>query len=108
MRANDVQVGGDHYKKHGATGQEQHWDRVARLGLDYFQGQITKYVERWKDKGGLQDLRKAQHFLQKYIELEAATDPPVVPACVHEFDVFHGPNKTVELCVRCFEPKETT
>jgi hypothetical protein len=65
MAANQRQVGGSHYK----TGGEEHWDRVARLGLDYFQGQITKYVERWKRKNGIQDLEKAAHFLQKYIAL---------------------------------------
>ena len=32
-------------------------------------GQITKYVTRWKKKNGLPDLLKAQHFLQKYIEI---------------------------------------
>jgi len=68
MGANETQIGGDHYK----TGGEEHWDRVHRLGLDYFQGQITKYIERWKKKGGLQDLHKARHFLDKYIELESA------------------------------------
>jgi len=65
MGANDTQVGGGHYK----VGGEEHWDRVDRLKLDYFQGQITKYVERWKLKNGLEDLRKARHFLDKYIEL---------------------------------------
>lgn len=65
MSANERQVGGEHYK----TGGEEHWDRVARLKLDYFQGQITKYVERWNKKGGVQDLKKARHFLDKYIEL---------------------------------------
>lgn len=68
MSANDRQVGGDHYK----TGGEEHWDRVARLRLDYFQGQITKYVERWKRKNGVEDLKKARHFLDKYIELAEA------------------------------------
>lgn len=66
--ANARQVGGDHYK----TGGEEHWDMVARFQLDYFQGQITKYVMRWKKKNGLQDLKKAQHFLQKYLELVEA------------------------------------
>lgn len=68
--ANARQVGGDHYK----TGGEEHWDRVHRLGLDYFQGQITKYIERWKKKNGVQDLMKARHFLDKYIELMLATN----------------------------------
>lgn len=64
MAANERQVGGSHYK-----GRIQHWDIVAELELDYFQGQITKYVMRWKLKGGIQDLEKAQHFLEKYVEL---------------------------------------
>lgn len=62
----DQQVGGNHYR---AVEGEQHWDRVARLQLDYFQGQITSYVERWKLKDGLQDLHKARHYLNKYIDL---------------------------------------
>lgn len=66
MKANDRQVAGIHYQKQ----KIQHWDYVAANDLDYFQGQITKYVSRWKDKNGLDDLRKAQHFLEKYIEVE--------------------------------------
>lgn len=70
MSANDRQVGGDHYKKHGQTG-EQHWDRQFRLfGPAYFIGCITKYVERYQDKNGIQDLEKAKHFIEKLIELE--------------------------------------
>lgn len=75
--ANSRQVGGDHYRRHGAL---QHWDVVAHFGLDYFQGQITKYVMRWKDKGGLADLEKARHFLDKYIELERANERDRIPA----------------------------
>ena len=66
--ANTRQVGGNHYHKEGAV---QHWDIVAQHNLDYFQGQITKYVMRWRDKNGLQDLEKARHFLDKYIELQS-------------------------------------
>lgn len=68
MSANDKQVGGKHYNK-SKSGQ-QHWDIVNDFSLDYFQGQITKYVMRWRDKGGIQDLEKARHVLDKYIELE--------------------------------------
>ena len=66
MSANDKQVGGTHYANDSG---KQHWDIVAEHDLDYFQGQITKYVMRWKKKGGVQDLKKALHFLEKYIEL---------------------------------------
>lgn len=69
MGANDRQVGGNHYKTEGP----QHWDMVAGFGLDYFQGQITKYLFRWRKKNGLEDLEKAKHYLEKYIEL-AKTD----------------------------------
>ncbi len=67
MRANNTQVGGGHYKT-----PIQHWDYVVANDLDYFQGQITKYVSRWKKKNGIQDLEKAKHFLEKYIEVVKA------------------------------------
>ena len=69
MSANNKQVGGNHYKKGG----EEHWDRQWRLyGRGYFVGCITKYVERYHEKNGLEDLQKAAHFLEKLIELEKA------------------------------------
>lgn len=67
--ANTKQVGGSHYQQGG----EQHWDRIWRLyGAGYFVGCITKYLERYPRKNGIEDLKKAQHFLQKLIELEEA------------------------------------
>lgn len=65
--ANDYQVGGAHYRQEGTI---QHWDFANSQGMDYFQGQITKYVTRWKKKNGIVDLEKAKHFLDKYIEIE--------------------------------------
>lgn len=64
--ANTRQVGGSHYSTELGF---QHWDLVAMFKWDYFQGQITKYLMRWRKKNGVQDLEKAQHFLEKYIEL---------------------------------------
>lgn len=73
MPANEREmVGGDHYRKHGK--EIQHWDIVAIFRLDYFQGQVTKYIMRWRDKGGIADLEKAMHYLQKYIEVEKARE----------------------------------
>lgn len=69
MSANDKQVGGNHYRK---VEGEQHWDRQWRLyGRGYFVGCITKYIERYPDKNGMEDLLKAQQFLEKLIELES-------------------------------------
>jgi hypothetical protein len=64
--ANETQVAGSHYK----TKQIQPWDYIAANELGYFEGNIVKYVSRWRDKGGVDDLRKAQHYLQKLIELQ--------------------------------------
>ena len=74
-QANERQVGGDHYRTSGV----QHWDLAAARHYDYFQGQITKYIDRWKTKGGLVDLQKAAHFLQKYIEVHHMFYEPSVP-----------------------------
>jgi len=66
--SNARQVGGSHY----GLSYFQHWDMVALFDLDYFQGQITKYIMRWRAKNGIEDLEKAQHYLEKYIEIERA------------------------------------
>ena len=68
-KANEEQIGGDHYKCNENITQ-QHWDYAWEHGFDQFQYCITKYVERWKKKNGIEDLYKARHHLQKYIELE--------------------------------------
>ena len=64
--ANAIQVGGDHYKAKSI----QPWDFIAANQLGYFEGNIVKYVSRWRDKGGINDLKKARHYLDKLIELE--------------------------------------
>lgn len=73
MTANTRQVGGKHY----GLKEYQHWDVVHDFNLDYFQGQITKYVFRWREKGGIEDLRKARHYLDKYIELQLKEENPM-------------------------------
>jgi len=63
---NNIQHGGTHYKDKSM----QPWDYIAANGLGYFEGNIVKYVSRWREKGGVEDLRKARHYLDKLIELE--------------------------------------
>lgn len=70
--ANKRQVAGEHYRVNGA--ELQHWDIVEMFRLDYFQGQVTKYLFRWRHKNGVEDLEKAAHYLEKYIELEKAKE----------------------------------
>jgi hypothetical protein len=63
--ANDMQVGGDHYMDR----QIQPWDYIVSNDLGFLEGNIIKYVTRWKYKNGADDLRKAQHYLAKLIEV---------------------------------------
>lgn len=64
MSANDKQEGGNHYKDKAI----QPWDYIISNNLGYLEGNVVKYVSRWKDKNGVEDLKKAQHYLQKLIE----------------------------------------
>jgi hypothetical protein len=66
MSANDTQISGNHYK--GKTVQP--WDYIAANNLGYFEGNVVRYISRWRDKGGVDDLRKAKHYIEKLIELE--------------------------------------
>lgn len=63
-RANDTQVGGNHYQGTPL----QHWDLSVLFQWDPFQYQITKYIMRWRDKNGLLDVEKCGHFVQRYVE----------------------------------------
>lgn len=66
MTANDVQHGGSHYKDL----KYETWDVIHAWGLGYFDGNAVKYLSRWRKKGGVQDLMKAKHYIEKLIELE--------------------------------------
>jgi hypothetical protein len=66
MKALKQQVGGDHYSKLAI----QPAVYAERNKLSYLQGTIIKYVTRYKDKGGVEDLAKAIHSIKILIELE--------------------------------------
>ena len=68
MAANDVQHGGDHYK----TKAIQPWDFITSNNIGFLEGNAIKYLCRWRDKGGIQDLEKARHYIDKLIEVEKA------------------------------------
>lgn len=57
------QAGGTHYKQCPIQPVEY----IYYNDLDYFQGNVIKYVTRYKDKGGIVDLEKARHYLDLYI-----------------------------------------
>jgi hypothetical protein len=70
FNALDVQVAGSHYKKHGIQPVEY----IYTNNIGYFEGNVIKYVTRWRDKGGIADLEKAKHYIDLLIELEGKSN----------------------------------
>lgn len=65
-RANDRQIGGGHYKQF----KYETWDVIIDWRLGYLDGNAVKYLSRWRHKGGIEDLKKARHYIDKLIETE--------------------------------------
>jgi len=65
MNANDKQIQGTHYQTN-----IQPWDAITDWELGFLDGCAVKYLSRWRKKGGVDDLRKAVHFIEKLIEVE--------------------------------------
>ncbi len=63
LTPNQIQIGGEHYKKMGV----QPWDAIHSWDLGFFSGNAVKYIARHRDKGGIEDLKKARHYLDKLI-----------------------------------------
>ena len=61
-----VQIGGDHYKKLAIQPVEY----CQRNRLNFLESSVIKYVTRHRDKGKVQDIDKAIHFLQLLKEME--------------------------------------
>ena len=62
----DEQAGGSHYLHFNI----QPVEFIHRNNIPYIEGNIIKYVCRWRDKGGLQDLHKARHYINLLMDLE--------------------------------------
>lgn len=65
-----TQVGGTHYLSKAV----QPWEAMAAwLTKEEFQGflrgNVIKYIARCNDKGGIEDIKKARHYIDKLIEV---------------------------------------
>ena len=60
------QYGGNHYKGLAIEPVEYAY----KNNLDFFQGNVVKYITRFRDKNGLEDLKKAKHFIDLLIQFE--------------------------------------
>jgi hypothetical protein len=65
------QVGGTHYAAH----EIQPWDIIEEYQLDFWLGNVIKYVCRHEEKNGLEDLEKAAHYLAHAISMRKRITP---------------------------------
>ena len=66
ISALDVQTGGSHYKDMVI----QPIEFTMKNNLNFCQGNVIKYITRYKQKNGLEDLEKVKHYVDLLIELE--------------------------------------
>ena len=66
MSALNKQVSGDHYKSKPIQPVEY----IHANEIGFFEGNVIKYVTRWREKGGIADLEKAKHYIEMLIEFE--------------------------------------
>lgn len=66
MSALDQQVAGGHYKDMPIQPVEY----IHANAMGYLEGNVVKYVSRWRKKNGIADLEKAKHYIDLLIELE--------------------------------------
>lgn len=64
------QEGGNHYKDCAI----QPIEYITRNNLSFAQGNVVKYITRYKHKNGKEDLLKAKHYIDLMIELEYGDD----------------------------------
>jgi hypothetical protein len=67
VSALDKQVSGNHYKDLPIQPVEY----IYANALGYFEGNVIKYVSRWRKKNGIADLEKAKHYIELLIEMES-------------------------------------
>jgi hypothetical protein len=66
LDALNKQVAGSHYKDLPIQPVEY----IYANALGYFEGNVIKYVSRWRKKNGIADLEKAKHYIELLIQLE--------------------------------------
>lgn len=66
MSALDKQVGGKHYKSF----KIQPIQYITANNIPYIEGNIIKYISRWREKGGIDDLNKVIHYVELLKEIE--------------------------------------
>ena len=66
MKSLEEQVAGEHYK----TQKIQPIEYILANKLPFIEGNIVKYITRWREKGGIEDLKKVKHYTEILMEYE--------------------------------------
>jgi len=56
--------------KHYTQGNMEVITAIEGMALDYHQGNVVKYVSRYRYKNGIEDLRKAKWYIDRLIYIE--------------------------------------
>lgn len=67
MNPMEQQVGGSHYKDMPI----QPVEFIHANAMGYLEGNVVKYISRWRKKNGMADLEKARHYIDLLIQLES-------------------------------------
>jgi len=94
MTALDKQVGGTHYKL--LRIQPVEYIHANKLG--YMEGNVIKYITRYKTKGQLADLEKAKHYIELLIDMETKNEQTVYT---------HSPSIAASVDWRVFDEQST-
>ena len=65
-KASEIQIGGGHYAKY----KIQPTEFIHKNEIPFIEGNIIKYVLRHRDKNGIEDLKKAKHYIDLLIQFE--------------------------------------
>lgn len=72
LRVDSKQIGGSHYKTKAIQPwvyMEANYTREEFIG--FLKGNAHKYLDRYKEKNGIEDLKKAIHYIEKLLQVES-------------------------------------
>ena len=72
--ASEKQIGGNHYKQYAI----QPIEFITKNNIPYIEGNIIKYILRWRDKNGVEDLDKCIHYIELLKEIHKLKEEGVL------------------------------
>ena len=72
--ASEKQIGGNHYKQYAI----QPIEFITKNNIPYIEGNVIKYLLRWRDKNGVEDLDKCIHYIELLKEIHKLKEEGVL------------------------------